>query len=212
MRKRERWRRWPVAAGVLALHGLLLWALRPDAPAPRPTPPQQQTVTWLRLLADTAPPVQPATPTATRVPRPQGALRPAPPAAPTAAPPAAPPAASPVVAPPVEPQAITLPAPAPSPPPLMLALPPPPAGSAPGWREQMLRDPRANSRPARGTTEALQSLAGDDRRREETMAGEGRRRVRVAGACVEVHQARMAQLDPHNQSSNPLPAQVRSCD
>ncbi|GAB4037506.1 MAG: hypothetical protein Fur0014_05270 [Rubrivivax sp.] len=44
------------------------------------------------------------------------------------------------------------------------------------------------------------------------LAGEGRRRVRIDGAGIEVRPARVAQPDPHHPRSNPLPAQVRSCD
>lgn len=167
-------------------------------------------VTWLRLLpVQPPPPTSPPTAVAPEAPAVRAARSSAKrPAAETPAP-GPPPAAAPELAP--APQAITLPPPAP-PTPLILALPPSRAGSAAEARAPALRDPRANSRPTRGATDALRALAGDPRLREETLAGEGRRRVHAGGGCVEVHTARAAQLDPFNQSVSPLPAQIRPCD
>jgi hypothetical protein len=199
--------RFGAALLVLAAHAMLWWILRPGQPAPSVAPPEPPTISWLRLPPEPRAEPARATPEAPLRPAATG-TRPVPaPVAPAGAAPPAPTTRSP------EPQAITLP-PAPAePPPLILALPPRPAGSAPDRQEQMRRDPRANSRPARGATDALQAL-GDPgpRMEEEVLAGEGRRRNRMGRICMEVHQARMEQIDPHNKSTSPLPAQAKGCD
>lgn len=199
-------RRLAPAALVLLAHGLiaLWWAGHDPRPAAAP-----ERLSWLRLLPAERPPA-PTTadrpreaPVAAR-PRSMPAARPAP---------IAPPAE---VARPAEPQAITLPAApteAASAPPLRLALPPAaPASGTPSLREQMLRDPRANSRPARAATGTLQGL-GDPgpALAEETLAGEGHRRVRIGRDCYIVRESRMAQLDPQGAGARSMPAGVEPC-
>lgn len=195
----------PLSFGaVLAAHALLLatwWAA-----VRTPEALQVEPVLRLRLLPLVPDrPVEPAPAAALPLPRPATAARPATPVVPIApaVPANVPISAPPAVAAPVET----------APPPLRLILPPAAAASAPSLREQLLRDPRANSRPARGATDALQTLGERGPAvAEETLAGEGRRRVRIGRDCFEVRESRMALLDPHNRSAIPMPSQVETCD
>lgn len=189
---------------VLAAHALLLGAWWAAVRAPETGRPEP--VLRLRLLpAEPGRPSRPLpAPTALR-PRPAPSplpVLPVPPAAP------APAATWAVTASPAEPPPVDTPLP-----PLHLILPPASTASSPALRDQMLRDPRANSRPARGAGDGLQALGNPGPRvAEETMAGAGRRRVRIGRNCFDVRESRMAQLDPHNRGAVPMPSQVESCN
>lgn len=194
----------PLSFGaVLAAHALLLAAWWAAVRAPEALPPGP--VLRLRLLPSEEP-GRPAAPVpAAALPRPAPAPSLSAPAAPIApADPAMRPiTAAPAAAPPTETAA----------PALRLILPPAAATSSPSLRDQMLRDPRANSRPARAATEGLQALGERGPAvAEETMTGEGRRRVRIGRDCVEVRESRMALLDPHNRSAIPMPSQIETCN
>jgi hypothetical protein len=204
---------------VVLLHGglLLAWLSTPTPRPPAPLPPA--AIVWLQPPAAPTPPPRP-------VRRPPAAA----PDARAAPEPTRVPVQRPARRAPVEPEAITLPlplqpAPASSPSvavppagpadpassPLQLALPP---GS---WAEptspaaRALNDPRANSGHRPGTALSRLGERGPGLS-EQAMAGQGRRRVTIDGACVEVHEARIQQIDPFNRSNSPLPAQVKSCD
>jgi hypothetical protein len=46
--------------------------------------------------------------------------------------------------------------------------------------------------------------------REESL-GQGRIRLRQGQRCVELRDARMAQIDPFNQRISPIPKQAEDC-
>ena len=64
----------------------------------------------------------------------------------------------------------------------------------PSVRDQALTDPRSNTR--RPTAEARMAQAVGDNRLQEEARGDGRRRLRKDGACVDVQRTQMAQLNP----------------
>ena len=85
------------------------------------------------------------------------------------------------------------------------------AASAPrSMRNQVLNDPRANSPKAKVETR-IAAVAGTPDWTEEAM-DPTRRRMRKNGGCVEVHISRNAQLDPWNQSVQPTPKALKSCN
>jgi hypothetical protein len=179
---------------VLALH-LLLLLLQPAPPPARQGPTTPQAVLQLRLIAP--PPTMP-------VPEADPpAARQAPRAAAIAADPFGP----------AEPLAITvppLPAPhasapvAPAPPsPLDLRLP------APALRGVAPPSPAPESRP-RSVESTLERDFGGAPLVQENL-GDGRIRLRKGRRCLEFRDARIAQLDPFNQSVRPVPKQVEDC-
>lgn len=196
------------AVGALHLLVLLLWPARPTG---RVQPAQDQAPLVVQLL--TAPAIRPAPP---RDPLPD--LRR--PAAPMLSwrPPAlaVPTVALPVVEPPVG-----LPADAASPtgashaaPPVSGILP------APSTPLDLTLPPAAARRPAsprppdtprpRSVEQRLaQGLASAPLREEAR--GDGRVRLRKGQGCVDLRDARMAQIDPFNQSVNPIPKQAEDC-
>ena len=77
--------------------------------------------------------------------------------------------------------------------------------------DQALNDNRSNSR--RNTLEdgIAHATTGNDALQVEHL-GDGRKRVRMSGRCVEVHQARISQIDPINEVSQRAMPGLRSCD
>jgi hypothetical protein len=77
--------------------------------------------------------------------------------------------------------------------------------------DQALNDNRSNSR--RNTLEdgIAHATTGNDVLQVDKL-GEGRERVRMNGRCVEVHQARIAQIDPMNEVSRRSVAGLKRCD
>jgi hypothetical protein len=77
--------------------------------------------------------------------------------------------------------------------------------------DQALNDKRSNSR--RNTLEdgIAQATTGNDALQVEHL-GDGRKRVRMSGRCVEVHQARISHIDPINEVSQRAMPGLRSCD
>jgi hypothetical protein len=193
-----------LAGAVLAAHGLLLLGW----PTPAPNRPPADHVTRLQLLpqdridAPAAVPSRQLWPSRAQARSAPASTRPTivePPPRPTAT---------------ADAQALTPPVAASAPAPLRLELPSIAPASAPlSLREQMLGDARANSRPTRGATDGLRVL-GDPGPRiaEETLAGEGRHRVRIGRGCIEAHESRMAQLDRHDRGAAPTPSQAKSCN
>ncbi len=105
-----------------------------------------------------------------------------------------------------------------SPPPLDLSLPArrwiapadaPQPGN--GVRAQALNDPRANSRAPQRLEEGIRNATTRNDRFEEEERGLGRRRVRGWGRCVDVQQARVAQIDPMNEVSARTMAATGPC-
>ncbi len=106
----------------------------------------------------------------------------------------------------------------PPPPPLDLSLPARPwiaPADAPrpgsGVRAQALNDPRANSRAPHRLEEGIRNATTRNDRAEVEERGLGRRRVRGGGRCVDVQQARIAQIDPMNEVSARTMAVVEPC-
>jgi hypothetical protein len=93
-------------------------------------------------------------------------------------------------------------APTPADAPLQLQLP----TSSTGWtaphsmRSHALNDARSNTRNNTLEDRIGQVTTGNDGLQVDTL-GEGRKRVRMNGRCVDVHQARIAQIDPMNEVS-----------
>ncbi|MFM8898853.1 MAG: hypothetical protein ACKOF9_02765 [Burkholderiales bacterium] len=96
--------------------------------------------------------------------------------------------------------------------PLQLQLPtsPPAWESTHSIRSQALNDTRSNT--GRNTLEDRigQVTTGNDGLHVDTL-GEGRKRVRMNGRCVDVHQARIAQIDAMNEVSSRTMAGVKPC-
>ena len=196
-------RRGVAALLVLAVHGLLVlaWVARP----PPVEPAAVQPATWLRLLPAEprpaseapAPAALPAPRAARPIPAPQSITAPATPPADVAinsSPPAQDIPAAPVPAASATTPAVT---------PLDLRLPSgaqrgsPPAGPAP------------QARPRSVESTLSRDLATGPLIEEDL--GNGRRRFRQGRRCVEVRDARMAQIDPFNQSVSPVPKQTEDC-
>jgi hypothetical protein len=78
-------------------------------------------------------------------------------------------------------------------------------------RQQALSDPRANAAPKTLESRIAAALGSDGPLIVEEM-GEGRKRYRKGQRCVEVHDARIATIDPFNESFRTSPKQVRPCD
>lgn len=202
--------RWSIILAVATLHVALLWSARQSSPWPeRGAPAPAAPVLDVRAIApppSTAPPPTRLPPRALRLPTrepwpwPDIMVRPELPGiAPEPAEPAAPAAIS---------------APSPTPPasaaPLDLHLPRAVIGS-PGVRQQALDDPRANTAPK--TIESrIRAAVGTDGPLSVEDLGEGRKRYRRGTRCVEVHDARIASIDPFNESVRPSPKQARACD
>ncbi len=77
-------------------------------------------------------------------------------------------------------------------------------------RQQALDDPRANGARAPTVESRIASALADRPLAEEPMA-DGRRRIRKGQGCVEVHDARIAAIDPFSESVRPSPKQARPC-
>ena len=75
---------------------------------------------------------------------------------------------------------------------------------------QAVADPRANS-VHQSFAEKLADALGRDERTTEEARGDGRIRVRKGADCVDVREARGAQLDPIGQSTRPTPRLAEAC-
>ena len=80
-----------------------------------------------------------------------------------------------------------------------------------GVRAQALNDPRGNSRAPHRLEEGIRNATTRNDRFEVEERGLGRRRVRGGGRCVDVQQARIAQIDPMNEVSARTMAVVEPC-
>jgi hypothetical protein len=180
---------------VLAAHLALWWAW----PAVRQTAPAPAAQPTLRVRLLTLPPFDPLPPdqrppAAHRVDVPQARPPPA-----TEAP-----VVSFVLPPPVSASAASAAAPAP----LNLALPRA-LMADPGIRQQALDDPRAN--PVHKTLESHIAAANPSDALVIEDLGGGRRRMRKGNDCVEVHDARIAGIEPFNQSVSPSMKGAMTC-
>ena len=204
-------RRCLLIVPVLLLHGALGWLLLNERLQPRLSQqPDTARRFVLRLLPETAA-VQPlsqplrAVPprSPTPMPRRSGPVRvpvpvPVPPATPAEA-----------LAEASEPAPEAPPPPPPRPAALDLRLPR--AASAPlSPAAQAVADPRANS-VRKSFAEKLADALGRDERTTEEARGDGRIRVRKGADCVDVREARSAQLDPIGQSTRPTPRLAEAC-
>lgn len=96
---------------------------------------------------------------------------------------------------------------------LNLALPSPATAASAPWRAVDAVRRQLQPEPPPGRVEAtIGRLTENDGTavREESL-GDGRTRLRGRGGCVEVHEARMARVDPFNQSVQPIPAGATPC-
>jgi hypothetical protein len=200
---RRRAERLALGAVVLVLHALLLWAWRAATVPHREQSTSAPAVLVLRLI----------TPAPVREPSPPATL---------AQEPARPPprSATPVPVRRAETAAGITAAPMAEAPPEAASAPHAAALSLPGaamtppraqsMRDQMLNDPRSNS--PRATVESrIAALNGPDHWEVEPMDAT-RSRWRRNGRCIEVHEARNAQIDPYNQTFSPTPKAVKPCD
>jgi hypothetical protein len=101
-------------------------------------------------------------------------------------------------------------------PPLDLRLPSagmgPAAAMAPqSVRSQALNDPRSNLRAPLLEERIANATTRNDKLQEEDR-GEGRKRVRQNGRCVDVYQARIAQIDAMNEVSRRAMSAVKPCE
>lgn len=78
-------------------------------------------------------------------------------------------------------------------------------------RSQALNDARSNTRNNTLEERIGQVTTGNDGLHVDTL-GEGRKRVRMNGRCVDVHQARIAQIDAMNEVSSRTMAGVKPCN
>lgn len=197
-------------AGVAIVHVLLigLWLQQPDVVREAPAVGRVLQLVLLPWRQTDPAPVPPATVRPSPTPRGRSAPGPAP---------------RPVL------DAITLPAAAPAPeapaitaepprPPasaasLNLALPRAPAGASAPWRAVDAVRSQLQPEPPPGKVEAAigRLTENDGTALSEESLGDGRTRVRGRGGCVEVHEARMAQLDPFNKSVQPRPSGATPC-
>lgn len=216
-------------AAACALHALLLMALQKNAPQTQSdalTTPSSKRLQWRWIPAATAPvrSTTSASPAQTR--QDSTSTR-------TAIPPATTPATPPAISRPAgathhphrqqaEPSelpnqasvpASLAPAPTQADAPLQLQLP----ASATGWaaprsmRSHALNDARSNTRGNTLEDRISQVTTGNDGLQVDAL-GEGRKRVRMNGRCVDVRQARIAQIDPMNEVSSRAASAVKSCD
>lgn len=79
-----------------------------------------------------------------------------------------------------------------------------------GTRQQALDDPRANSAQPTVESRIADAVGGTGPVTIEDLGG-GRRRLRQGNRCVEVHDARIASIDPFNESVRPSPKQAKAC-
>jgi hypothetical protein len=197
--------RWGFAIGVCLTHLILLRTC--EAPASRVEPTPEQPALNVRLLPEPNPesvpdmaPVERRS-TSARLPRPAPAREPITQAITI-------PAIGPMSpdngpAAPADGAAASSPAPTASAPPLDLRLPPPALrGAGPA-------STRAEPKP-RSVESQLSNDLADGPLREEAL-GNGRLRLRQGRRCVELRDARMAQIDPFNQSVSPIPKQGEDC-
>jgi len=199
--------RLPAAGAVCALH-LLLALLWPGRPSGRPDAGQAQVPLQVQLLASPVhrPAAPPARPLAIQTGAPQAPRWAAPdlqrPTAPVADPTPAKADTPPGVEPtdPARSAGGTGPG---SPPMLRLDLPPSPLRSPSG------PSPLAAPRPRSVESRLAQGLTSTPLR-EEAM-GNGRVRLRQGDRCVDLRDARMAQIDPFNRSGHPIPKQAEDC-
>lgn len=215
-------RRCLLIVPVLLLHGALGWLLLNERPQPRLSQqPDTARRFVLRLLPEPAaaqPLSQPLRAVPHRWPTPVP-LRPTPWAADGAGPQRSGPV--PVLVPvPVTPtrpaealadlsEPVAEAAAPPRPTALDLRLPR--AASAPlSPAAQAVADPRANS-VRKSFAEKLADALGRDERTTEEARGDGRIRVRKGADCVDVREARSAQLDPIGQSTRPTPRLAEAC-
>ena len=77
-------------------------------------------------------------------------------------------------------------------------------------REQALNDPRSRGQHTSAETRMAQTLGSDDTLTEEDM-GNGRRRFRKGAACVDVHDTRIAHLNPFDAVSRDIKV-AKPCD
>ena len=103
--------------------------------------------------------------------------------------------------------------PAPSQTPLQLQLPisPPDRPSTRSPLGQALNDARGNSRSTTLEDRIAQATTGNDALQVDVL-GEGRKRVHLNGRCLDVHQARISQIDPMNEVSQRAMPGVKRCD
>ena len=204
---------------VLLLHGALGWLLLNERQHPRLSQ-QQDTVRRfvLRLLPEPAaaqPLSQPLRTLPPRLPM-RAPLRPTPWPADDAVPRQSGPVPVSVPVTPAKPAEaladVSEPAQAAPPPrPSALDLRLSRAASAPlSPAAQAVADPRANS-VHKGFAEKLADALGRDERTTEEARGDGRIRVRRGADCVDVREARSAQLDPISQSTRPTPRLAEAC-
>ncbi|XVJ70840.1 MAG: hypothetical protein HEQ39_15385 [Rhizobacter sp.] len=102
---------------------------------------------------------------------------------------------------------------APSQPALQLQLPasPPSRASTRTMLGQALNDARSNSRRTTLEDRIAQVTTGNDALQVDVL-GEGRKRVHLNGRCLDVHQARISQIDPMNEVSQRAMPGVKRCD
>ena len=213
-------RRCLLIVAVLLLHGALGWLLLNERLRPRLSQ-QQDTVRRfvLRLLPEPAaaqPLSQPLRALPPRWPL-RVPLRPTPWPAVDAGPQRSGPVPVPVPVTPANPADaladLSEPAQATAPPPRPAALDLrlPRAASAPlSPAAQAVADPRATS-VHKGFAEKLADALGRDERTTEEARGDGRIRVRKGADCVDVREARSAQLDPIGESTRPTPRLAEAC-
>jgi hypothetical protein len=83
--------------------------------------------------------------------------------------------------------------------------------TTPHVRSQALNDGRSNTRPRSLEQDIAAATTGNDGLLVEDR-GLGRKRVRTSGRCVDVHQARIAQIDAMNEVSARVMPGLKSCD
>ncbi len=76
---------------------------------------------------------------------------------------------------------------------------------------QALNDARGNSPRSRLEDRIAQVTTGNDALQVDVL-GEGRKRVHLNGRCLDVHQARISQIDPMNEVSQRAMPGVKRCD
>ena len=76
---------------------------------------------------------------------------------------------------------------------------------------QALNDARSNSPRATLEDRIAQVTTGSDVLQVDVL-GEGRKRVHLNGRCLDVHQARISQIDPMNEVSQRAMPSVKRCD
>jgi len=195
-----------VLGAVLCLHAGLWWVLQADR-STRDTRATLAPLAQVRLLAGQPPGRRRAVPMlpAARTPLP---------AAPAIALPTLP-----IVQPPLDSAGTTVALPAPpasSPtqaalPPLDLSLPKGTPRPDRGARQRALDDPRANTPQPTLEARIGAAIGSGGPIRVEDLGG-GRRRIYQGTRCVEVHDARIATIDPFNQSVLPSLKQARPCN